>query len=168
MHHRSLQNEVSTHLILREKLREEFPDADDESLQDTVEGMTNLHEMLCETVRSELEDQGHAAALKTRISDMQARLARVQERAAKKRAIVVSVMERAEIRKITEPDFTLSLRAAPAPLLVTDEKAIPEEFWRTQPAKLDRQGLRAALSAGEKIAGATLGNGGISLAVRTR
>ena len=99
---------------------------------------------------------------------MQERYARLENRAEKKRALVASVMERADIRKLTEPDFTASLRQVIPGLVVLDEGAIPEPFWRPQPPKLDRKGLLAALNAGQAIAGATLGNGGTTIAVRTR
>ncbi len=44
-------------------LREEFPEADEDTLLDTPEGMSNLHELLAKVIRSSLEDQcfGQAA-----------------------------------------------------------------------------------------------------------
>ena len=105
-------------------------------------------------------------ALRERIGDMQERLARIESRSDRKRAVVAAVMERADIKKLT--DFTASLRPTPAPLIVIDEAKIPGAFWKPQPAKLDRRGLAASLSAGEVVPGVTLGNGGITLALRTR
>ena len=52
-------------------------------------------------------------------------------------------MADAEIKRLVEPDFTVSLRASRAPLVVVDEELIPEGFWKPQPPKLDRQGLAA-------------------------
>jgi len=77
-------------------------------------------------------------------------------------------MERADIKKINEPDFTASLRQVAPGLVVLDERAIPEPFWKPQPPKLDRSALIAALKSGEMVPGASLGNGGITIAVRTR
>jgi hypothetical protein len=54
------------------------------------------------------------------------------------------------------------------PLLIVDEVRIPVEFWKPQPAKLDRQRLLAMLKAGEDVPGAVLGQAGCSLVVRTR
>ena len=48
-------------------------------------------------------------------------------------------MELAETRKISEPDFTASLRRGSPPLLIVDEVRISVEFWKPQPAELDRQ-----------------------------
>ncbi len=164
----SLSHELSHHQYFRDKLQEEFPDADEETLRDTLEGMTNLTDMLGAVLRSQLDDLALTAALRARIVDMQERLARIDGRAAKKRELVISIMERANIRKITEADFTVSLRPKPPPLVLVDEKEIPEDFWKPQPAKLDRQGLIAALKTGRHVPGATLGNSALTISVRTK
>jgi hypothetical protein len=163
-----LRNSIAAHERLSEQLRSEFPEADDDALRDTLEGLSNLPEMLAAVLRSHLDDIALAAALRARISDMQKRLSRIEGRADKKRGLVVSVMERADLRKITEPDFTVSIRPTSAPLVVTAEGDIPEAFWRPQPPKLDRKGLIAALNGGAEVPGAVLGNGGVTIAVRTR
>ena len=69
---------------------------------------------------------------------------------------------------MTEPDFTVSLHPARAPLMIIDEAAIPGDYWRPQPAKLDRLGLISALGAGRDIAGAVLGNPPMTISVRTK
>jgi len=159
---------LTEHEYLRERLQAEFPEADEQTLSDTVEGLSTLPEALAAVVRSYLDDLALAAALGTRMSDMQERLGRIEQRAEKKRALVTSVMERAEIKKLAEPDFTASLRAVSPAVVLLDEAAIPPAFWRPQPPKLDRQGLTAALRAGATVAGAALGNGQMTLSVRTK
>jgi hypothetical protein len=164
----SLTHELSSHLLFRERLREAFPDADDECLQDTLEGMTNLSEMLAEVLRSLLADEDFVGALKKRIGEMQARSSRLAERARKKRDLVSQVMADAEIKKLMEPDFTVSLRALRAPLVVVDEDQVPEAFWKPQTPKLDRQGLAIVLSTGQEVPGAVLGNAAMAISVRTK
>ena len=159
--------ELSHHEHLRSSLRKAFPDTDEDTISDTVQGLTDLPEMIAAVVRSRLEDLTVARALRTRIDEMETRFTRFERRAEKKRQIVTSVMERADIRKIVEPDFTASLRQTPAGLLVVDDNQIPEAFWKPQPPKLDRRALLAALKAGEEIRGAALDNGGTALSVRT-
>jgi hypothetical protein len=99
---------------------------------------------------------------------MQERCGRIETRARKKRELVCSVMGRADLKKVTEPDLTVSLRPARPPLAVVDEHLVPETFWRPQPPKLDRQGLIAALSAGHDVPGAILGNAPMTVSVRTK
>ncbi len=72
------------------------------------------------------------------------------------------------MRKLTEPDITVSLQPSHAPLVVTDEEVIPEGYWKAQAPKLDRQGLLAALSAGRDVPGALLGNAPMTISVRTK
>jgi hypothetical protein len=164
----ALSRELIHHQYLRERLAADFPDADEECLRDTLEGLTNLTDMLAEVLRSQLEDQAFASALRARMADMQERLSRLDERARKKRELVCTVMEEAELKKLMEPDFTVSLRPARAPLMIIDEAAIPGDYWKPQPAKLDRMGLISALSNGRDIAGAVLGNPPLTISVRTK
>ncbi len=164
----SILRQLCHRQYLRERLEAAFPDADEETLMDTLEGMTSLTDSLAELLRSSQEDQSLASALRGRMSDMQERCGRFEERAGKKRELVCTVMEEAELKKLTEPDFTVSLRPARAPLMIIDEAAIPGDYWKPQPAKLDRMGLISALSGGRDIAGAVLGNPPMTIAVRTK
>ena len=163
-----MMTELTHHRYLRERLEAAFPDADEETLMDTLEGMTSLTDSLAELLRSSQEDQSLASALRSRMSDMQERCGRFEERARKKRELVCTVMEEAELKKLMEPDFTVSLRPARAPLMIIDEAAIPGDYWKPQPAKLDRMGLISALSNGRDIAGAMLGNPPMTISVRTK
>ncbi len=121
--------EFSYHQHLRERLEAAFPDADEETLMDTLEGMTSLTDSLAELLRSSQEDQSLASALRSRMADMQERCGRFEDRARKKRELVCTVMEEADLKKLMEPDFTVSLRPARAPLMIIDEEAIPGDYW---------------------------------------
>jgi hypothetical protein len=163
-----LQHSLAEHEYLRQRLKAEFPDADEETLRDTLEGLSSLPEMLACVLRSYLDDLALAAALSIRINDMQERISRFEQRAERKRALITSVMERADLKKLAEPDFTVSFRTTSPSLVITAEAEIPQDFWKPQPAKLDRQGLTAALRGGRSVPGAVLGNGQATISVRTR
>ncbi len=163
-----LTHELTYHEHLREQIRNDFPDIDEETLADTLEGLTNLNEMLGAVVRSHLDDIAMVDALKSRVDDMQDRLSRISKRAKKKRELVTSVMEQADLKKLAEADFTVSLRSASAPPVVTEEESISDPYWRTQSPKLDRQGLIAALKSGGQVPGAVLGNPRMTIAIRTK
>lgn len=164
----NLGRELAEHEVLRAELKAVFADIDDETLRDTLEGISSLPEALAAVIRAYMEDLTLAAALGMRISDMQQRLARFEARVEKKRVLVTQVMEQAELQKLREPDFTVSLRAVPPGLVVSDETAIPTDYWKPQPAKLDKKGLLAVLNVGHAIPGASLGNGGTTISMRTR
>jgi hypothetical protein len=162
----SLFHEAERYSMLRDRLKKEFPDSDDQTLIDTLDGLTDINEMLESVVRSRDEDITLKDALKLRIEEMNMRLSRLRGRADMKKEIVAEAMDRAGIKKIEAPEFTISCRRTTPPLLVDDESAVPEKYWKAQPAKLDRMALIAALKAGESISGAILGNGGITISVR--
>ncbi len=121
----AISRELTHHQYLRSRLEEEFPDADEETLVDTLEGLSNLPDMLAEVCRSMLDDQAMVSALRGRIGDMQERCGRIEARARKKRERVCSVTERADLKKVMEPDLTVSLRPARPPLAVVDEALVP-------------------------------------------
>ena len=164
----ALRCEVHNLTFLRSRLLAEVPDLDEETLRDTLEGITDLKEMLAELVRSALEDEALASGLSTRLSDMKARLERLETRARRKRQLVLEAMTQAEIKKLEEADFTASLRQGAPALEVVAEDKIPIAYWKPQPAKLDRQGLLAALKNGVDIDGVALAAPTLQLSVRTK
>jgi Gp157 protein len=153
---------------VKDRLRAEDPSLDEETLADTVEGLTDVHEILASIVRAALADEALAAGLKGRIGEMEDRLSRLQERAAKRRQIAKEVMAELDIKKLQAPDFTASLRPGMASLVVIDEASVPSIYWEPRPPKLDRVGLLADLKQGTDIAGAALSNPEPILSVRTR
>ncbi len=160
--------EVATHKHLRDRLLAEIPDLDAETLADTLEGITDLREMLAEVIRSALDDEALAAGLSTRLSDMKARIERFETSAKRKRELALKAMNEAEIPKLLVADFTASLRHGAPTLEVVEETKIPAAYWKPQPPKLDRQGLLAALKAGTAIEGAVLEPPRLQLSVRTK
>src|SRR5438477_154404 len=159
---------AAQHTLLRDRIRSTDPEIDEETLADTVEGLTDLHEILAAIVRSALDDEALAGGLKERVGTMQGRLERLQERAAKRRDIAREVMVESEIKKITAPDFTVSIRPGSPALVVVEEGAIPASFWESRDPRLNRQALLAELKQGSEIAGVQLSNPQPVLSVRTK
>src|SRR5512135_3642439 len=157
-----------TYRTIRDRIRAEDPQIDEQTLADTVEGLTDLHEILAAIVRAALADEALATGLKCRIADMQGRLDRLQDRAAKRRQIAKDVMVELDLKKLTAPDFTASIRPGLPALVVLNEDAVPKTYWEPGEPRLRRQVLANDLKGGAEIAGATLSNPEPVLSVRTR
>jgi len=164
-----LAMEMSKFRLLKERLMQIYSlDDDEETLADTLEGITDLHEMLSAIIRSALVDESLQEALRSRLEDMKQRLARFEERGTKKRQVALEVMTEIGLKKLEQADFTASSRAGSPALLVVAEDLIPEAYWVPQPSKLDRPSLLAQLKRGLEIPGAQLNNPKPTLALRTK
>jgi hypothetical protein len=163
-----VRQELTRYTALRDQLQEQFYDIDDETLSDTLEGISDFREILTELIRSALDDEAIAAGLCTRLADMKARLQRLGHRAEKKRALVLRAMSEAEIQKLLQPDFTASLRQAGPTLEVQADNKIPPAYWKPQPPKLDRQLLLTDLKRGIDVEGAALAAPALQLTIRTK
>ena len=162
---------ISTERIIfteiRRRLVDLHPDLDDQTLNDTLEGATNFKEVLCALIRSALDDECLAAALRDRISDMRARLARIEAGAASKRQVVVENMEAADVRKLIQADFTASTRSGPPSVVIDDENELPIDYMVPQPPKPDKRGILEALTRGVLVRGANLAHPKLILTIRS-
>ena len=162
------RSEISHYLILGDQLKAQYGLIDVETLSDTLDGISDLPDLIRTIIRSSLEDELLIVALKHRVDDMQERLSRIKARFEKKRALACWAMTSADIDKIQAEDFSLSLRQGPSRLEISDEERIPSEFLVSQAPKLDRAGLIAVLKRGDVVPGAILVNGEMHIAVRVR
>jgi len=99
---------------------------------------------------------------------MEDRLARLQDRASKRRQIAKDVMVELDLKKLTAPDFTASIRPGMPALMVIDEAAVPSIYWEPREPRLNRQGLVTELKQGAEITGVALSNPEPVLSVRTK
>jgi hypothetical protein len=159
---------AATYCAIRDRIRTHDAQIDEQALADTVEGLTDLHEILTAIVRAALADQALAKGLEGRIGEMQARRDRLHDRATKRRQIAKDVMVELDLKKLSAPDFTASIRPGMPALMVIDEAAVPRIYWERREPRLNRQGLAADLKQGAEIAGVALSNPEPVLSVRTR
>lgn len=68
MHHLDIQK--ASYQAIRQRLLETYTNLDEETLEDTLEGITGLHDMLAATIRSALDDESAIQATKDRMEKM--------------------------------------------------------------------------------------------------
>jgi Gp157 protein len=163
-----LSVEVSKYQLLKQRLIESYPAADEETLLDTLEGITDLNEMIAAVIRSALVDEALRVGLRSRLDEMRERLTRLELRCEKKREMALEAMSQVGLRKLEQPDFTASVRAGLPTLVVVNEGDIPPDYWVPQPPKLNRQALLAGMKRGDEVPGVQLGNAKPILTVRTK
>jgi len=168
MHITNLKVESLTYQELKSRLEAHFPAVDEETLLDTLEGITDLHEMIATVIRSALVDEALHSGLRFRLDDMRERLSRFELRASKKRQLALEAMTQVGLGKLEQPDFTASARAGSPALVVIAEDRIPQAYWLRQPPKLDRQAILGGLKQGIEIPGAEMSNPKPVLSVRTK
>ena len=155
------------HDELREALRADYLRGTEEELRDGL-ARESLDQMLRGVIRAYLDDLGLAASVGQRIATLESHLSRIEQRAERKRQMVATTMERAEIETIIDPEFTVLWARTRGALVVDNAEAIPKDFWRSQAPELDHDKLIAALRAGETIPGVSLSASEATITVRVR
>lgn len=148
-------------------LIEAFDAYDDEELRlSLAEGETSLIEAIAQATRQIDDDQIMLMGLKERADELRARKDRIEKRVDARRAAIEQAMLMVDLPKIELSFATLSLRKTPPHPIITDEAAIPAEFWKRGDPQLDRKALKDALQGDAAVPGAYLSSGGVALQIR--
>ena len=158
----NLFKETEAAKALRANLADIIGD-DEDFAADVVSGETNLNEAIDAAVKRMVDDEIAISGLETMISALAARLDRHQERVKSMKTAIAVAMEQAGRKKIEHPAVTLTLKATPASVIITDEAAIPSRFWKPKDPTLDKRAIGDALKNKIDVPGATLSNGGSTL-----
>lgn len=141
---------------------------DEELILDTIEGETDLLEVIDKALARLAEIKTMVAAIKLNIDELSSRRDRFVQQDEMIRAALTHAMGMANLRKAERPLGTISLRATPPKLIETEAADIPSQYWTPQPPKLDRKAVLEALKAGEAVPGAELSNGGETISIRVK
>lgn len=139
---------------------------DQEIIETAVEGETNLIEAISGAVDRMAELDAHAEAIAMQIKALSERKSRFESQGDRIKAAIHVAMSHAEMRKLELPTATLSIRAVPPKAEITDEALVPSQYWKPQDPKLDKKAVLDALKSKQDVPGASLSNGGETLAVR--
>jgi hypothetical protein len=163
-----LRGEAAHYRELAAQLIENFGQIDDETMKDTLEGLSDLPQMIEKIIRSSLEDEILITGLKARLAEMDVRLERFKHLHRRKRELATWAMGVSGLDRLKTPDFSVSLRQGVAHLEISDEAQIPQIYLIAQPPKIDRGALALALKQGEAVAGASMVMGEPHIQVRTK
>lgn len=175
-------------------LREICGEDDQELLHDMIDGQTSLDTFVGKMLQVIQTDEAFAEGLKTYQRTLTERKRRLEERARKLRALLATVVNELPGRTYRHAMAHLRAFDVDPRVVVTDESVIPSAFWIEQDPKLDEAGMRrhllerqariAELSscltdeerlarkeeidrAFPDVAGACLGNGEVSIRIRS-
>lgn len=129
----------------------EAGEIDEQTVLDTMENI-GVSEKLESYVKIQRQLEAECAAFDAEIKRMTDRKHVIERHIDRLKAAQVDFMQATGQRKAAAGTFTLTLRENKA-VKVLDESAIPEVFWKPQPAKLDKAGIKDALKAGESVPG---------------
>src|SRR5689334_19564120 len=137
-HSHQLMRETEAARILREQLLALAGD-DEETIRDTIEGETGLHELIAKVVEEVADAEANIAAIKDRLETLRLRKERIEARVESRRAAILNAMTIGEIKKLELPIATLSRKPTPPKVQVIDETAIPSSFWKRSDPALDKK-----------------------------
>lgn len=152
-----------------DRLLTDFPELeDDETLRaDMFEAETDMERVISLCLAEKLEADSMADAIKERETALRERRTRFERKGVAMRRLIQSVMEQANLPKITLAEATLSLRDPVPSVDVTNVDDLPQGYFRVK-KEADKTALKKALMAGEEIPGAVLSLGEGSVTIRTK
>lgn len=160
-----IQAEVARSLL--HTVREALGD-DEEAKVDTIEGETNLLEVIDATLSRLAELEDIEAAIADRIKSLKMRQERMANGQEVIRLAIMRAMGAVDLRKLERPEATLSVGRTPQKVVVTSEADLPSEYMRERAPVPDLKLIGEALKGGTAVPGAELSNGGETLSVRRK
>jgi hypothetical protein len=162
----NLNRIAQEHAALLAELLGRWPElaSDEETLADTLEGVSMLPEAIAAVIRSALDDEADCTSIAERIKRLQARRKRLEERADRKRAMALHFCQEGRIKRIPAPDFTAYESMTEGRVIITGTVA---DAWMRIKKEEDKVRIGEALRAGEVVPGAELSNPVPTLVVRT-
>lgn len=168
----AIQTALATWASTRSRLLSEDPDlANDEAQLVTLLGSEceDLTEIEHRLARAIVTASAMAEMAESMADNLLERRDRYKRRVMQYKAALLGILDATGERRAEFPDCTISTRAGPPAVIVTDETSIPERFIRTEVSRrIDKAGLLAVLRAGEIVEGALLSNPMPSITVRSK
>lgn len=127
----------------------------------------DVETLLTRLVRAALEAKAYAEAAEERAAQLYVRRTRFERQEEAWRGAAFAIMDALDMKQHKGADFTASISAGKPGVTITDEAAIPEQFFRTT-HQLDKAAVNAAVKDGQVVPGAELTNGFPQLTIRSK
>lgn len=131
-----------------------------------IEGETDLFETIDLVVHEIHSELALVGALDEQIKKMKSRLDRKKQKVERLKTSVATAMEMCELKTLETSITTITRKKVAPKLVVTDEAAIPSEYYKQADPTLDKRGLTSALKDSQEIPGARLSNGSETIQFR--
>jgi hypothetical protein len=157
----NLSAAVRAHQDLVARIRDAFPEADDETIAGSVESETTLDGTIVAVLRAALEREAMAEALGGMIKQMGERKRRLEEGArAMRRACLTAMLDTGwKNLPAPVPDMTVSVNSGSRKLIITDEGQLPDDLVEIEIVRKPKKSeITAALKNNSEIGGAVLSN----------
>lgn len=164
---RRLKEEATAAAALLANIRDVVGD-DEELALTTIEGETNLVELVRRAIQRVQDLEDHGEAIGERQKTLKERKERLDNQAERIRLSVLAALEQVELARLELPEATLTVKDVAPKTIVTVEADVPAKYWKPQPPKLDMKAISEAIKAGENVAGATLSNKSRTLQIRNK
>jgi hypothetical protein len=148
-------------------LRTLLGDTDPELLHDTIEGQTDLFEIMDWLLGKLGDEEGLESAVTERVKTLGERKAACVARQDRLRSALQMCLDVSGQKSLRRPEATLTLAARKPGIAHIDESLLPDRFWETT-RRVNRKAIGEAMKDGEVVSGVTLDNGGVSLTVRRK
>ena len=146
-----LSTATSVYKAMKERLMNDFGlEEGEETLLDTLEGATDLQDLIAKAAREARHEEAMAKAIADIVSEAQGRKNRRLAKAERLRGAISWAMQDAGLKKIDAPDCTISVRAGKPKLIINGEPGIetPPEFVNVKEVySWDREALAIAVTS---------------------
>lgn len=160
---------IDTKLVERvAQILEPYRD-DEQCFLDTLDMETDAVWWIDKQLAGMQDDNDLTDALSRRIEELSARKKRLDDRAAARKATVLTVMQAMGMQKLERPLATLSVRKGSVRVNITDEASVPSQLCTVKTVRNpDKAAIKKQIDAGETVPGAELVTGDETLTVRVK
>ncbi|HZZ77472.1 MAG TPA: siphovirus Gp157 family protein [Gemmataceae bacterium] len=149
------------------ELRALLGDADPDLVHDTLEGQTDVFEIMDWLLAKLGDEEGMEEAISSRLKALGERKSACQNRQQRLRDALLACMTATGEKSLRRPEATVTMGNKKQGIQSIDETALPEVFFKVSRA-VSRSAINEAMAKGETVPGVMLDNGGVTLTVRRK